>query len=81
MSKTLFASPVTVKVRAIDVRPYRYGLWCRIENDPPFTNPIVHGAWSDDGQSIWFGLDSFNFYKAAALPINCPVVCNCWAAI
>lgn len=52
------------KVRAIDVVPYRWALWCSVEGREPFANQIVHAAWSDDGERIIFGLDSHNSYSA-----------------
>ncbi len=57
--------PTIVKVRAIDIKPYRYGVWCTIEDNPkPFVNEIVNRRWSEDGQHIWFMLDTHNFMKA-----------------
>ncbi|MFA5053441.1 MAG: hypothetical protein WC565_05245 [Parcubacteria group bacterium] len=53
--------PVTLK--AIDVRPYAYALWCCIEDGVPFANDIVCRRWSDDGKHIWWMLDTHNFAK------------------
>jgi len=57
--------PKLEKVRAIDVVPYRWALWCTVGGSKPFANDIVHMRWSDDGRRIHFGLDSHNFYSAA----------------
>lgn len=49
--------PAMQKVRAIDVRPYQWALWCTVAGIPqPFANEIEHRQWIEDGQSIWFGL-------------------------
>ena len=57
--------PETKKVRAIDVRPYEWGVWCTVGDDKrPFVNRIEHRAWSDDGLSIWFGLETHNSKNA-----------------
>lgn len=56
----------TVKMKAIDVKPDRWAIWCVHEKGgKPFANPIGLRKWSDDGEHIWFMLDSFNFLKAA----------------
>jgi hypothetical protein len=57
-------TPETKKVRAIDVVPYRWGLWCTVGDSKPFVNDIEGVSWSDDGQHIWFMLGTHNFYKA-----------------
>jgi hypothetical protein len=57
--------PKTVRIRATDVRPYRWALWCSVDGGEPFANPIEGRRWSEDGQHIWFMLDTHNFYKAA----------------
>lgn len=54
------AEPVTVQIRARDVRPYHYALWCSVGGSPPFANDIVHVGWHSDGRVVWM-LDSFNF--------------------
>ena len=56
--------PSMEKIRAADVGSFRWGLWCSIADGKPFTNPIVSARWSEDGESIWFMLDSHNFYNA-----------------
>lgn len=56
--------PATQRVRAIDVKPYRWALWCQIGNGAPFANEIVYRRWSDDGKVIWFGLDNHTGYRA-----------------
>ena len=57
-------TPEMVKIRAIDVKPYHYFLWCRIGNGEPFANEIVYRKWSDDGKRIVFGLETHNYYFA-----------------
>ena len=58
------APPPLVTMKAIDVRPYLYAVWCTVGDDPkPFANDLVHRKWSDDGEFIWWMLDSFNFVK------------------
>lgn len=52
-------------VRARDVLPYHWGIWCRVGDDPkPFVNTIEGVSWSEDGQHLWFMLGTHNFYKA-----------------
>jgi hypothetical protein len=59
------ATPAMQNVRAIDVRPYEWGIWCTVEGSPkPFTNVIEMRKWSEDGQSIWFMLGTHNFHNA-----------------
>lgn len=70
MSADAASSPAAVRVKAIDVRPYRWADWCTIADDDhgesePRLNPIVGRRWADDGAAIWFMLDSHNFLKAA----------------
>ena len=55
--------PEFVNVLGIDVIPYQYAVWCSIRDGEPFANPIVSRRWSDDGEFIWFMLDSHNFAK------------------
>ena len=57
-------SPPTVQVRARDVKPYHYGIWCSIGDGKPFVNTICGVRWSEDGNSIWFMLESHNFDRA-----------------
>lgn len=54
-------APTIIQVRAIDVKPNHYGIWCSIAGRKPFINPIVLRRWSEDGQQISFMLDSHNF--------------------
>jgi hypothetical protein len=66
---TAIECPATVKVKAIDVKPYRYAVWCTVEDwkgdkGKPFANVIEHRGWSKDGESIWFMLGSHNFMNA-----------------
>jgi hypothetical protein len=65
------ATPAGQKVRAIDVRPYQWAIWCTVADHfgpdgklKPFANEIEGRKWSDDGQSIWFMLGTHNFYNA-----------------
>lgn len=55
--------PVFVTLKARDVKPYHYGVWCSIEDNEPFANTICYIRWSDDGKYLWFGLDSHNTMK------------------
>lgn len=55
--------PKQIKMKAIDVVPYLYGIYCTVEGDPkPFVNGIVLARWSEEkpGQII-FMLDTHNF--------------------
>ncbi len=54
-------APPTIKVRAIDIRPGRYALWCQFEEGEPFANEICLRRWSEDRTKIVFMLDSHNF--------------------
>jgi hypothetical protein len=57
-------SPKFEKVKAIDVKPHRWALWCdQGEGSKPFANEISCRKWSDDGKRIIFMLDSFNFFN------------------
>ncbi len=56
--------PRTEMVRAIDIVPYQYAIWCTVAGSQPFENEIVSRKWSEDGKRIWFMLESFNFYDA-----------------
>ena len=59
-------APEMKQVKAIDVKPYRWALWCSVgDSGKPFENEIVGRKWSPDGKLIWFMLDSHNFYSAA----------------
>lgn len=59
------SDPEFRSVRAIDVVPYHWGIWCTVQGDPnPFVNHIVGATWSDDGKHIWWMLESHNFQKA-----------------
>ncbi len=58
--------PPTVKVRAIDAKPYHWAMRCTIGDDPRIIdNEICARKWSEDGRHIWFMLDTHNFVKAA----------------
>jgi hypothetical protein len=63
------AAPKTEKVRAIDVKPYEWGIWCTVGDgkggkSEPFVNAIESRKWSDDGKRIWFLLGTHNFQDA-----------------
>lgn len=58
--------PETQRVKAIDVKPGYWALWCSIEDGKPFANTITNRRWSEDGTKIWFMLDSHNFISAKA---------------
>tara|TARA_B100001094_G_scaffold184519_1_gene178744 strand:- start:15 stop:527 length:513 start_codon:yes stop_codon:yes gene_type:complete len=58
------SDPKTVKVKARDVVPYLYGVWSFVADGEPFANQIMRIRWSEDGEHLWFGLDSHNFMKA-----------------
>ena len=52
-------------VRAIDVKPHRWAIWCTVEGDPkPFANEIELRSWSEDGKRIVFMLGTHNFLSA-----------------
>ena len=60
--------PESVVVKARDIKPYHYGVWCVTKDgagneSKPFCNTIVHIRWSDDGKYLWFGLESLNTIK------------------
>lgn len=58
--------PETKRIKARDVRPYHWGIWCTVGDDPkPFVNSIEGRSWSDDGSKIWFMLGTHNFHCAA----------------
>ena len=53
--------PATVQIKARDVKPYHYRLWCSIMDGEPFANEIVGVCRTDDGEHLTFMLDSHNF--------------------
>ena len=57
-------NPIIIQLRARDVEPNFYGVYCSIQNGKPFVNPIVNRRWMDDGIGISFMLDSHNFLIA-----------------
>lgn len=57
-------TPEMVKVKATEVKPYHYGVWCSIEGREPFTNPICVTKWSEDGKRVRFMLETHNFDSA-----------------
>ena len=56
--------PERVTMKAIDVKPHRWAIWCAIEHGEPFENEIVERTWASDGEHIWFMLETHNFVKA-----------------
>jgi hypothetical protein len=59
-------APKTERVRAIDVKPYEWGIWCTVGgHSEPFVNAIEGRRWSEDGARIWFTLSTLNFQDAA----------------
>jgi hypothetical protein len=55
-------APEVESVRARDVQPYVWGIWCEVEGiKEPFVNTIMSVKWSDDGERIFFGLETHNF--------------------
>jgi hypothetical protein len=58
--------PTLVTVKAIDIQPYRYALWCSIGDGEPFANEICHVAWSKDYKRVLLGLDTHNGYAVDA---------------
>lgn len=57
--------PEQVQIRARDVKPYHWAVWCTVgDSTRPFANTIVSRKWSEDGEKIWFMLDTHNFDSA-----------------
>ena len=52
-----------VKIKARDVRPYKYALWCTVDGRE-IDNEIVVVKWSEDGEKIWMMLETHNFHSA-----------------
>lgn len=55
----------TITLKARDLKPYHYGIWCTIEGGQPFVNEIVDIRWSEGGTSLWLMLDTHNFIRVA----------------
>lgn len=55
------AEPTIQRMKVLDVLPYRYGVYCSIEDGKPFVNDIVGRQWSEDGEKVIFMLESHNF--------------------
>lgn len=53
-----------IKIKAIDIIPYKHALRCIINDAGPFDNTIIIKRWSSDGSKINFMLDSHNFFSA-----------------
>ena len=58
------AEPTFVTLRARDVTPYHYGIWSSTGGEP-FANCICDVKWSDDGEHLFFMLESQGFYRVA----------------
>lgn len=56
--------PLTERVRAIDIRPGRFGMWTSIEGGDTFVNELCLRRWSEDKTRIVFMFDSHNFLYA-----------------
>lgn len=56
--------PEETAIKAIDVKPYRWALWCSVGGSEPFLNDIVCRKWSEDGEEIVFMLDSHNYLSS-----------------
>ena len=54
--------PPTVTIKARDVKPYHFGMWCTVGGGRPLVNEIVVVCWTDDGKRIKFMLGSHNFW-------------------
>lgn len=50
-----------VKIRARDVRPYHFAIWCSVGGGKPHANTIALVKWSETWQQIVFCLESLNF--------------------
>ena len=46
--------PRTDSIFAIDVVPYRWGVYCGKADDKHYVDTIVHMRWSDDGSKVVF---------------------------
>ena len=57
---TLTSPPIAVTIKARDVLPCRYAIWCTINGGNKFLNEIATRRLDADGR-ICFMLDSFNF--------------------
>lgn len=53
--------PQTVEMKVVDVVPYKYGVYCCIEDGKPFVNEIVGRDWSEDGEKVILMLETHNF--------------------
>lgn len=51
----------TVKIKVLDVAPYRHGVYCTVGDGAPIVNDIVVKDWSEDGESVVFMLETHNF--------------------
>jgi hypothetical protein len=56
--------PPSEQVKAIDVLPFHWALWCSIADGKPFANDIVAVRWTEDDQRLRFMLDTHNFIFA-----------------
>lgn len=53
------------QVRARDVKPFHWAQWCTVGGrSEPFANPICGVKWSEDGQRLWFLLETHNAFSA-----------------
>lgn len=64
MGDVAMDSPELKRVRARDVVPYHWAVWCTVGDGKPFGNTVEHVSWSEDGEHLWFLLGTHNTYKA-----------------
>ena len=55
--------PDFVTLKARELKPYHYAIWSSVAGGEPFANTICSIRWSEDGEYLWLGLESFNFHK------------------
>ena len=56
-------APSFERVRAMDVKPYRWALWTSFgDESQAFLNEIVGRVWSRDGESLILILESHNSF-------------------
>lgn len=64
MSATKESELDFVMMKARDVVPFGFGVWCTVGGrKEPFVNTIVSNKWSEDGKSLWWMLESHNFHN------------------
>ncbi len=53
-----------VKIKAIDITPYFYSMPCELPGDQFILNEMCCRRWSDNGDKIWWLLDTHNTFSA-----------------